>query len=79
MEKEYTIRNYLILPYDTLVSADSLEEAKSLAMSMCREGLIEPNFDLAFWSERSKVVEENINAIATVIEMVNKKEILNNA
>jgi hypothetical protein len=79
MENEYIIRSYLILPYEAFVCADNVQDARTLAMEMCREGLVEPNYDLAFWSEQSKVVEENISAIATVIEMVNKKEILNNA
>ena len=79
MENEYIIRNYLILPHEAFVCAENLKDAKLLAMEMCREGLAEPNYDLAFWSEQSRVVGENISAIATVIEMVNKKEKSSNA
>lgn len=79
MDNEYIIRNYLILPYEAFVCAENLKDAKLLAMEMCREGFVEPNFDLAFWSEQSKVIEENISAIESVIDFVNKKEKTNNA
>jgi len=56
---EYTIRRYLIVPYEVLVFADDLAEAEQTAKDLCEAGIIEPKEDLAFWSQLSKVVNNN--------------------
>lgn len=70
--EEYKVRHYLILPYDTIAYGNDKQEAIDRALDMCKAGLIEPNFDLAFWSEQHKIVLDTVVGITDIIELVNK-------